>query len=310
MFHGSGESQGAVGRRARGAQMKMVAIVAAMSLPLAGCYSFRGPPPVVNAHGYLPGQPTDTGVIEARFRAAAVAALTSGATSEQMNAFMRTGFTLVYARCYNYFAHAGRRQMRSRLARDTVAPLVGLLTGVINLHDFGGDSTQEQRLLDILTLGQTFATAGLDVYDRNFLFGSDNIDAVRTMTMNALSAHASAALGRTGPVTAISPGTPVEGTTTIVTTTTIPTTTIAPAAPTTSTVATTSASPAGAVTVEQAFVHLIDNQVICTPPHIMALARESMRQSNMQARGGNGKPIENEGTQPELESIRVGPGSS
>ena len=282
-----------------------VVLLAAAALPLGGCYSMRGPPHVVNADGVLPGQQKakDT-ELETRFRAAAVNALKAGASAEEINSFMRSGFTLVYARCNNYFSDAGRRQMRSRLARDSVAPIVGLLTGIINFHDFGTDSTKEQRLLDILTLGQTFATAGLDVYDRNFLFGSDNIDAVRTMTMNALSAHGSAALDRAAPATTtIVPGTTVAATTTIVTTTTIPTTTIAGAAPTTVTAATTTANARTAVTVEQAFVHLIDNQMICSPPHILALAREAMRRSNMQARDGQGELIEGN----QLESIDVTP---
>ncbi|HEX9932292.1 MAG TPA: hypothetical protein VGB08_05570 [Allosphingosinicella sp.] len=286
---------------------KFSVLVAALSLPLAGCYSMAGPPQVINANGILPGQPRDTGALETRFRAMSGEALKAGATPETISTFMRSGFTLVYARCNNYFTHAGRRQMRSRLARDSVAPLVGLLTGIINLHDFGTNSTQEQRLLDILTLGQTFGTAGLDVYDRNFLFGSDNIDAVRTMTLNALSAHASAALGRVAPsITTIMPAGTVPGTTTITTVTAIPTPAVPGAiAPGTTTTAVTTANPTAAATAEQAFVHLIDNQMMCSPPHILALAREAMRRSNMQARDASGTAIPRGAN--ELESIDVTP---
>jgi hypothetical protein len=138
---------------------------------------------------------------------------------------------LVYTRCNEFFQHTGRNQSRSRVARDYIAPVVALLTGLLALHDFGDDSNDEQNILEALTLGSTFATAALDVHDRHFLFGADNVDSVREMTMNALSSHRLAVMGRELD------------------------------------------------TVYDAVEHLVDNQTICTPPHILRLARQAIANS-------------------------------
>jgi len=232
-------------------------LLAALSLPLGGCYSMAGPPQVVNATGILP-PPHSGGALESNFASAARLALAAGATETDFERFMRTGFTLTYARCSNYFTNAGRNQGRSRLLRDAVGPIVSLLTGIITLHDFGDDSDREQRLLEILTLGSVTGTAALDTFDRNFLFGSDNIDSVRQMTFNALSTHSGAALARKNN------------------------------------------------SFEQAVVHLIDNQLMCSPPHILSLARQAISRSNMEARGADGKP-DDRSANTELERVDVRP---
>jgi len=156
---------------------------------------------------------------------------------------------LVYTRCSDFFQRAGRNQGRSRVARDFIAPVFALLAGLLAVHDFGEDSGDEQNILEALTLGSNFASTTLDVHDRHFLFGADNVDSVREMTLNALSVHRLAVMDR----------------------------------------------DLGSVydTIE----HLVDNQTICSPPHILRLARQAIANSQPQtvdARGPQTSPGDRE----------------
>lgn len=213
--------------------MKTIAIfAAALALPLSACAGIQGPPQVINQSGVLPQ--SVGGTWEKRFLAAANTAFTTGSTEAQQKLFLRTGAMLVYTRCGDFFQRMGRNQGRSRIARDYVAPVVTLLTGIVTLHDFGSDSDMEQNIIEALTLGSNFATAGLDIHDRHFLFGADNIDSVREMTLNSLSKHRVAVMER------------------------------------------------NLDSLDDAVEHLVDNQTICTPPHILRLARQAIANSKPQ----------------------------
>lgn len=214
--------------------MKKIAMfAAALALPLAACAGIQGPPQVINQRGVLP-QPVG-GTWEERFLAAANKAFLANSAQAEQKAFLRAGTMLVYTRCGDFFQRMGRNQGRSRVARDYVAPVVALLTGIVSLHDFGTDSDSEQNIIEALTLGSNFATAGLDIHDRHFLFGADNIDSVREMTLNSLSTHRVKIMGR------------------------------------------------DLDSLDDAVEHLVDNQTICTPPHILRLARQAIANSKPEA---------------------------
>lgn len=213
--------------------MKKISIfAAALALPLSACAGIQGPPQVINQRGVLP-QPVG-GTWEERFVAAANKAFLPGSAEGEQKAFLRSGTMLVYTRCGDFFQRMGRNQGRSRVTRDYIAPVVALLTGIVTLHDFGGDSDSEQNIIEALTLGSNFATAGLDIHDRHFLFGADNIDSVREMTLNSLSKHRVAVMER------------------------------------------------DLDSLDDAVEHLVDNQTICTPPHILRLARQAIANSKPQ----------------------------
>ncbi|HEX8483095.1 MAG TPA: hypothetical protein VF650_14455 [Allosphingosinicella sp.] len=213
--------------------MKKIAIIAAAAaLPLSACAGIQGPPQVISQTGVLP-QPVG-GTWEERFAAAAQVAFSDNSTDADRKLFLRSGTMLVYTRCSDFFQRMGRNQGRSRVTRDYIAPVVTLLTGIVSLHDFGIDSDKEQNILEALTLGSSFATSALDIHDRHFLFGADNIDSVREMTLNSLSKHRVTVMER------------------------------------------------DLDSLDDAVEHLVDNQTICTPPHILRLARQAIANSKPQ----------------------------
>jgi hypothetical protein len=106
--------------------------------------------------------------------------------------FMRSAYALIYSDCINYFAVMGRNQSRSRIIRDTVGPIGTLITGILSLR--GVDVGAESDAITAVTLGTLTLNSGLDIFDQNFLFGADNIDAVRQLIMNALAEHANSTL--------------------------------------------------------------------------------------------------------------------
>ena len=185
---------------------KAVLILAASSM-VSACYSFRGPRAVLKSDGIglidRRGNPRG-GPIFTNFTTALEAAQSRCRPPEEdcsleqrepiMERAMRAGYALIYAECSMYFIHMGRNQGRSRLGRSLMAPLSALVTGIISIVRFE-DLDTEQDLLAVLSLATTASGSGLDVYDQNFLFGADNIDAVRQLTMRSLATHANTTLG-------------------------------------------------------------------------------------------------------------------
>jgi hypothetical protein len=225
---------------------KLVMLMAAAALPLSACAGIQGPPQVIGQQGVLP-RPLG-GTWEDRFVKSANAAFANQSSEAAQKEFLRTGSMLIYTRCSDFFQRMGRNQGRSRVARDYIAPVVALLTGVLAFHDFGEDSDKEQNILEALTLGSNFATAALDIHDRHFLFGADNIDSVREMTLNALSVHRVTVMGR------------------------------------------------DLQSLDDAVEHLVDNQTICTPPHILRLARAAISNSKPETVDTSGKPTGPQGS--------------
>lgn len=201
-----------VNRSAIGRVMALLLV----ATPLSGCYSFRGPEPLWGSKGLssTASYGFRAGPLFERVRVTALAA--SGCQSvsgenpavpvacgtpgnaAQQRQFMAAAYTMIYADCNDYFAHMGRRQSASRILRSSIAPLTTLLTGILTLSNFK-NGTDEKHLLTLLTLGANAGTSGLDIFDENFLFGANNIDAVKQLITKALVEHAKKTLQNRRP---------------------------------------------------------------------------------------------------------------
>lgn len=118
----------------------------------------------------------------------ACSSLRSPNSPEVAREMIDQGVTLTRLRCNDFFAQRMANQMQERVLRGAVTPVSALLTGIIGATSFSTDA-ERQDAIQILTIGQNATEAGLDLYEREFLFGSDNVNAVRTLTMRALDEH-------------------------------------------------------------------------------------------------------------------------
>lgn len=224
--------------------MRTKAFLLAATVLLGGCYSFRGPEPVLQKAGVVlrDSEGPREGEFFQRFRLAAqrasgcqlippqpapaglqCAAVPSDQHDALMRDYMRAGFLLALIECDHYFAHMGRNQGRSRILRDAIAPIAALITGFVALRGNTAGGIPE------LTLATAATTSTLDIFDQRFLFGSDNITAVRRLVFRALDAHSTAALAATS------------------------------------------------LNFEQASGQILAYQHICTPPEILTLTRQSIQ---------------------------------
>jgi hypothetical protein len=119
-----------------------------------------------------------------RFQEKAEDAAADGAGQTEFTAMLDDGFMLVYAHCNDFFLSSGREQSNLLVLGEAIAALGTLATGAIALGD--GDS---KTALGIVSLGTASTVSGLNIYTQRFLFGADNVDAVRELTLNALTAH-------------------------------------------------------------------------------------------------------------------------
>ena len=148
------------------------------------CSSF-GPQEIYNRRGLVPDPLAGYGSVYSVFADDAKAALTSKAAAD-LGRMHETGFNLVKINCAAFYRQMGVNERRSRITRNLLAPVSTILTGVLALHDWSAHTNQKEDILQIITLGASAGATALDVYDEHFLFKSNNIDSVRTMTMNEL----------------------------------------------------------------------------------------------------------------------------
>lgn len=121
---------------------------------------------------------------------ARLASLASDNTQASSNAaLLSAGFSLVYDNCSDFFRSEGRFQQRLSLFRDTTGVIVPVVTGALGLATNAGNA------IAIVGLSGGAINSGLSVVAADFLFGAGNIDDVRTLTLNALSAHENTVTG-------------------------------------------------------------------------------------------------------------------
>lgn len=107
-----------------------------------------------------------------------------------------SGITLVKTRCSDFFAAKRGNQTKARLTRSLLQPLTVAVTSTFAVINFGGENGEQKQsdALALLAAGNALATAGLDIYEDQFLFGAENVTSVEQMTMRALAAHEQAIL--------------------------------------------------------------------------------------------------------------------
>lgn len=166
--------------------MKRTIKIALLASLLSGCATLNGPPPIIKATGpYEPNGPK-TGLI-LRFQSSATMAAKPDVSAAEVTAMLDDGFTLVYANCNDFFLSSGREQSSLLVLGDAVASIGTLAASAIALGNVNGQGGKDA--LAIVTLGTSTALTGIDIYTQRFLFGAENVDAVRELTVNALTAH-------------------------------------------------------------------------------------------------------------------------
>ena len=111
------------------------------------------------------------------------ASANSAADAAIYQTFALDGMAAVDGNCSDFFSNAGEHEKYVDFARDIVAAGGTLASGILALTNSSKDAVA------IVSLSTGTSYSALDVYTKNFLFGADNIDSVRTLIMNALDAH-------------------------------------------------------------------------------------------------------------------------
>jgi len=97
--------------------------------------------------------------------------------------FAFDGMGTVDDNCSDFFTTAGEHEKWISFTRDMIGATGTVASGALAL------TGAPKSAIAALILATGTAYNGLDVYTRNFLFGADNIDSVRTLILNALDAH-------------------------------------------------------------------------------------------------------------------------
>jgi hypothetical protein len=176
-------------------------LVSVLLLTIAcGCAVTRGPQPVLSKDGLV--NPNASDGLAAKFQQSADAAfISTGARSARIpkapeydkqksesqaaQKMMSDGFALVYASCSDFFTSAGQTQKWLIVARDAVGAAGTLATSILALTHAGAAATAGTAL------GTGAFFSATDIYTKDFLFAAENIESVRTLTLNALTKHSS-----------------------------------------------------------------------------------------------------------------------
>ncbi|MDE1150150.1 MAG: hypothetical protein PW843_26650 [Azospirillaceae bacterium] len=104
------------------------------------------------------------------------------------------GIALTDSYCATFFLHAGENQKWLEVGKDVVTVLGTLASGVLAISSSANSDAAAAAALFTAT-----AYNGVDLYTRNFLFGSDNINVVSGMVMKVLAGHKAAVLPDNDP---------------------------------------------------------------------------------------------------------------
>lgn len=159
---------------------------------LSSCYTMEGPPQIINAGGvvnHVGAAPTKrTENLKNNFAFAVSKASDTGTTnSAAISEMVDSGVLLVRSNCSDFFRLMASTQRGSQISRDMVAPILTALTSFVALRNFGAEKTSDY--VTALGIGSSAALVGLDIVDKHFLFGSENIHEVQQLTFKALVAH-------------------------------------------------------------------------------------------------------------------------
>jgi hypothetical protein len=153
---------------------------------LSACSTY-GPRPIYGPNGIIVNPEPQTNSVYSQFVSAAANAYTDG-TSVSAIKMHRIGRDLVQINCHEFYRRMGRNERTSRIARNIILPITTALNGLMALRDWTNNTDSKEDILQIINIAAVGGTSALNIYDEHFLFKSDNIDSVRTMTMSELKA--------------------------------------------------------------------------------------------------------------------------
>jgi hypothetical protein len=104
----------------------------------------------------------------------------------------REGFAVVASNCTEFFSSGGQKEQYLGVLRDVVNISSAIAAGVIAIS---GPTAQGVAALGLATIS---AHSALDSYQKNFLFGTENISSVRILILNALNSHRDKVLATLG----------------------------------------------------------------------------------------------------------------
>ena len=107
-------------------------------------------------------------------------------TAQHAHQMAKDGMNLVDSYCQEFFRHGGDSQKWLNVFKDLTASLGSVATGALAIA-----SPSNATAAAIVALSTAAAYNSVDLYTKNFLFGSDNIESVRTLAMKALAADRS-----------------------------------------------------------------------------------------------------------------------
>ncbi|MFB9127111.1 hypothetical protein E2553_39975 [Paraburkholderia dipogonis] len=193
-----------VGNHLLARQWRNVAASCICALFATGCSIPTGPTPIMTANWMAPPSATAAapaqasapipasaapavasgmGLLADKFNAAAAVSLNTPTDQSSAHTMLEAGFLLIYASCWDYFRSAGQKQHWIIVANDYVAAAGTLATSILALTHAGSAAVTATALVT-----STFV-AGTSIYTKDFLFAAENIDSVRTLTLNALVTH-------------------------------------------------------------------------------------------------------------------------
>ncbi|RCW76393.1 hypothetical protein [Pseudorhodoferax soli] len=152
-----------------------------------GCATVSGPQPAVGANG--PEKTSSNPGLVNGFYASHAASFAAPGDSSLARKMLEDGFALVDANCRTFFRSAGKSQQNVSVIRDVVGAVGTFGSAILALHE------GSRHAAGYLALTTGVAFSGIDIYTKNYLFSAENIDSVRTLVVNALTKHSSAALG-------------------------------------------------------------------------------------------------------------------
>ncbi len=126
--------------------------------------------------------------VQANWVASGAVNVRAAGPQDAYRVMLREGLGLVRGNCADFFRQRGDNQQVINLSRDIVA--MGGTTAAAIIGLTGGSALA----LSIIAISGATLYAGIDTYTKNFLFGVDNIESVRTLTMQTLNTNASTLL--------------------------------------------------------------------------------------------------------------------
>jgi hypothetical protein len=114
------------------------------------------------------------------------ASRTAADVSNKARQMALDGMNLVDAYCADFFRRRGDSETVLSVIKDSTTAGASAASGVLSLA-----SPANSVASGAISLFTATTSDVTNIYTKNFLFGSDNIESVRAMTMTALSAHRS-----------------------------------------------------------------------------------------------------------------------